>query len=122
MRTPLRTALSHAAGWVADRRIPKPLRAWVYRGYARCTGADLDEVRDPLADHASLAEFFVRRLKADARPIARASEELASPCDGTLQSIGTVERGGILQAKGRGYALGELLADDQAAAQCEGGV
>lgn len=121
MRTPVRTAISHAAGWVADRRIPKPLRPFVYRAYARFTGADLAELRDPLPEHASLADFFVRRLKDGARPIARASEELASPCDGTVQSISTVERGGILQAKGRGYSIGELLADDRAAARCEGG-
>ena len=121
MRTPVRTALSHAAGWVADRRIPRPLRSTVYRAYARFTGADLGEVRDPLADHPSLAEFFVRRLKEGARPIASASEELASPCDGTVQSIGTVERGGVLQAKGRAYRVGELLGDEEAAARCEGG-
>lgn len=93
----------------------------MYRAYACFTGADLAEVRDPLADHASLADFFVRRLKDGARPIARASEELVSPCDGTVQSMGTVERGGVLQAKGRSYPIGELLADDHAAARCDGG-
>ena len=121
MRTPVRTALSHAAGWVADRRIPRPLRSVVYRAYARITGADLGEVRDPLVDHPSLAEFFVRRLREGARPIASSSEDLVSPCDGTVQSIGSVERGGILQAKGRAYSVGELLGDEEAGARCEGG-
>src|SRR5262245_52342955 len=121
MRTPVRSALSHAAGWVADRRIPKPFRSTVYKAYACFTGADLAEVRDPLAEHASLADFFVRRLKDGARPIASAPEELSSPCDGTVQSIGMVERGSVLQAKGRTYSIAELLADEAAAARCDGG-
>lgn len=121
MRTPVRTALSHAAGWVADRRIPRALRAPVYRAYARFTGADLDEVRDPLPEHASLAEFFVRQLKPGARPIAGARDDLAAPCDGTVQAVGGVERGSVLQAKGRSYPLVELLGRDDAAAACEGG-
>jgi phosphatidylserine decarboxylase len=121
MRTPVRSALSHAAGWVADRRIPKPLRSTVYRAYARFTGADLAEVRDPLAEHASLADFFVRRLKDGARPIASAREELSSPCDGTVQSIGPIEAGSVLQAKGRNYSIAGLLADEAAAARCDGG-
>ena len=121
MRTPVRTALSRAAGWVADRRIPRSLRAPVYRAYARFTGADLEEVRDPLCEHSSLADFFVRRLKDGARPIATGDADLVSPCDGTVQSIGAVESGGVLQAKGRAYPIGELLADEAAAARCDGG-
>jgi phosphatidylserine decarboxylase len=114
-------ALSRAVGWVADRRIPRPLRAPVYRAYARFTGADLSEMREPLAQHTSFCEFFVRHLKHGARPIASASEVLASPCDGTVQSVGPIERGSILQAKGRGYPLAELLGDGAAAAACDGG-
>ena len=34
----LRLALSHTVGWIADRRIPGPLRSTVYKGYARFTG------------------------------------------------------------------------------------
>jgi phosphatidylserine decarboxylase len=114
-------ALSRAVGWMADRRIPRPLRAPIYRAYSRFTGADLGEVRDPLADHVSMAEFFVRRLREGTRPIASGRDDLASPCDGTVQSIGAIEHGGVLQAKGRAYPIAELLGDEEAAGRCAGG-
>jgi len=107
--TPIRRALSHCVGWAADRRIPSFLRPAIYRGYARATGADLDEVRLPLAAFPSLAQFFVRELKDGRRPIDRAREALVSPVDGTLQALDAIERGSILQAKGRDYSVGELL-------------
>jgi phosphatidylserine decarboxylase len=121
MRTPFRAALSGLVGWIADRRIPAPFRAGVYRGYARFTGADLGEVRDPLASHATLCEFFVRRLKDGVRPIDGRADALVSPCDGTIQAAGSVERGSLLQAKGRAYALADLLGSDADARVCEGG-
>lgn len=114
-------ALSRAAGWVASRTLPRPLRAPVYRAYARFTGADLAEVRDPLDRHRSLSEFFVRHLRQGARPIVGGRQFLACPCDGTVQAAGSIERGSLLQAKGRAYALADLLGDVKDAAACEGG-
>jgi phosphatidylserine decarboxylase len=81
----------------------------VYRGYARATGADLSEVRLPLSEHPCLGAFFVRRLKDGARPIERDPGLFVSPVDGTVQSLSPLERGSILQAKGKPYALRELL-------------
>jgi phosphatidylserine decarboxylase len=109
MGTAFRRALSRTTGWLADRTIPRPLRGAVYRGYARATGADLAEVRLPLAEHPSLGAFFVRRLKEGARPIERDPAFFVSPVDGTVQSLGPLERGTLLQAKGKPYALRELL-------------
>lgn len=106
---------------MADRRIPGPLRAGVYRGYARFTGADLGEVRDPLSSYPSLGAFFVRELKSGARPIDGRAESLTSPCDGTLQAADAVERGSLLQAKGREYGLADLLGSAADARACEGG-
>lgn len=81
----------------------------MYRGYARATGADLSEVRLPLSEHPSLGAFFVRRLKEGARPIERDPSLFVSPVDGTVQSLSPLERGTLLQAKGKPYALRELL-------------
>lgn len=121
MATPLRRALSHAVGWAADRRVPVCLRAPLYRGYARATGASLDEVRLPLATFPSLGQFFVRELKDGARTIDRAPDALVSPVDGTVQAIDRIERGTLLQAKGRAYAVDELLGGLRGATLLEGG-
>jgi phosphatidylserine decarboxylase len=117
----LRHALSGAVGWAADRHIPRWFRAPAYRAYARFTGADLSEVRLDLRSFPSLGAFFVRELKSGARPIPLDRDALCSPVDGTVQSLGPVERGTLLQAKGRSYALAELLGAGGDAAAFEGG-
>jgi phosphatidylserine decarboxylase len=122
MRTPGRTALSKVVGWIADRRVPGPLRAPLYKSYARFTGADLSEVQDPLASHRTFTEFFVRRLREGARPVDSGSDALVSPCDGKLVGLCAIERGTLLQAKGRTYPLAELLGSAADAEGCEGGI
>jgi phosphatidylserine decarboxylase len=121
MTTPLRTALSRTVGWLADRRIPRPLRAPLYRSYARATGADLSEVRLPLQEHPSLGAFFVRRLKEGARPIDPDPQTLVCPVDGRVQSLCAIERGTLLQAKGRSYPVRDLLGGLDVP-QLEGGI
>jgi len=103
-------AASGAAGWLADRRIPRRLRAPLFRGFAAAYGADLSEVRPPLEGYPSLGAFFVRRLAEGARPIADDPALLVSPVDGTLQGAGEIAAGTLLQAKGRAYSARELLA------------
>ncbi|MBL8859178.1 MAG: phosphatidylserine decarboxylase [Planctomycetes bacterium] len=117
----LRLALSHTVGWIADRRIPGPLRETVYKGYARFTGADLDEVRLPLKTFPSLGAFFVRELKPGARTFPTAPEVIGSPVDGTVQSLCRIERGTVLQAKGRSYTVSDMLGHTGRDADLEGG-
>ncbi len=110
MTTRARRALSHAVGWVADRRIPKRWRAPVFRTFARWTGADLSEARPPLDAYPSLGAFFVRRLVDGARSWPAEEELLGCPCDGRVQALERVtDAGTVLQAKGQPYSLGELL-------------
>lgn len=120
VRTPLRTTLSQLVGWLADRRVPRPLRGPLYRGYARATGADLHESRGPLTIYPSLGAFFVRRLVDGARPIDGDPERLVSPVDGRLQAVGLVGAGSLLQAKGHRYPVRELLAGVGADLELEG--
>lgn len=110
MTTPLRTLSSHAIGWLADRRLPRPLREPAHRIFARLTGADLAETRPPLDGYASVAAFFVRRLVDGARPITAEAGLLPSPADGRLQAAQRIESDTLLQAKGQPYSAAELLA------------
>jgi phosphatidylserine decarboxylase len=110
LRTCCQRALSAFVGWVADRKIPGPLRGPLYRGFARATGAQLEEARGPLSIYPSLSAFFVRQLVDGARPVDPAPEVLVSPVDGTVQAIEPVDEGRVVQAKGRDYALRTLLA------------
>jgi phosphatidylserine decarboxylase len=70
----------------------------------------------------SLQAFFTRRLREGVRPIDPAPDAVVSPCDGAWGAAGRVERGQILQVKGRHYELAALLGDLETARRFEGGV
>lgn len=71
---------------------------------------------DPLA-YASFNDFFTRALRANARPLPAAANELACPVDGTVSEAGVIQDGRLLQAKGQWYSLRDLLAGREAWAQ-----
>lgn len=121
MSTPLRLALSHLVGWAADRKLPRPLRASVFRGYARLTGAELSESRGPLEIYPSLGAFFIRRLVDGARPIEADPNLIPCPVDGRFQTICPITEGTVLQAKGMSYPVRELLAGVGQDLELEGG-
>ena len=117
-----RNAISRWAGALVSIRLPKALRPFFMKSYARIFGADLSEVRDPLDSFPSVQDFFVRALKDGARPIDDQPGVLVSPCDGSWGQSGIVEQGTLLQMKGRPYSLADLLGDEEDAAAYEGGV
>jgi phosphatidylserine decarboxylase len=102
--------MSKTVGWIADRRIPRPLREPIYRGYCRFTGAAIDEARPPIDGYPSLGAFFVRRLAQGARTIEQDPRLLPSPCDSRIQNISTIQSDTVLQAKGSPYSVRDILA------------
>ena len=113
--------ISKIGGWIASIPWPGPLLRLQLRSYAWFWGVNRDEVRDPLTSFRSMQEFFVRRLKEDARPIDPDPAAFVSPCDGAWGAAGTVEDGQVLQVKGRPYSLAELLGSEEEAKAYEGG-
>ena len=111
--------MSRAAGWIANRRIPRALRGPVYRGFSRIFGAKPEEAELPLAEYPSINAFFTRALKAGARPVA--ADAIVSPADSTVGAYGPVANDTLLQAKGRDYSLAALLGDKALADRMEGG-
>ncbi len=71
--------------------------------------------------YASFNEFFTRALRPEARPVAPGATAVAAPVDGTVSECGSIERDSLLQAKGRRYTLGELLAGQPWARRFEDG-
>ena len=120
MNAALRRQLSRLVGWLADRRVPGPCRRLVYGTYSRLTGADPSEARLEARDYPSLCAFFVRQLKPGARSMDPRQDRLVSPCDGTLQALDQVNGDSLLQAKGHGYSVRELLAGADQGVELEG--
>jgi len=102
-------ALSRGLGRVADIRIPRMLRAAILGRVARALGIDISEAEHPLDSYRSLNEMFVRRLRPGARRWPNDATTIASPVDGVLGQLGAIERGALIQAKGRSYAAADLL-------------
>jgi phosphatidylserine decarboxylase len=116
-----RNAVSRLAGRAAGWRLPGPLQRLEIRAFARAVGVDWNEVRDPIESFPTLQAFFTRRLKEGARPVHPAPDALVAPCDGFWGAAGIVERGTLMQLKGRPYSLAALLGDGAEAAPFEGG-
>lgn len=95
---------------------------WLVRGFLKLYTVDMTEAAesDPLR-YGSFNEFFTRALKADARAIATDPNAIACPADGVISEAGSIVGDTLLQAKGRGYTLGELLAARPWASRFEGG-
>jgi phosphatidylserine decarboxylase len=96
---------------LADARLPRPLRAPLYRTLARLGRLDLDEVEGRLEDFASLSEFFVRPLVPGARPGDPDPAAWLSPADGVLQGVGSFGPGEdpVVPIKGSSVALARTL-------------
>jgi phosphatidylserine decarboxylase len=113
--------LSRAFGRLADMRIPVPMRKAVLGSFARAIGIDVAEAERALEEYESLNAFFVRRLKPGVRTWPEDPRTAGSPVDGSIGQLGTIERGRLVQAKGRSYTAGELLGSDEEAARFDGG-
>lgn len=67
----------------------------------------------PLEEYKSLSDFFMRRLKPEARPVARMDTGgMVSPVDGTVLCCGEIDGRMIEQVKGAHYALEDFLGGD----------
>uniref|UniRef100_A0A182VVZ2 phosphatidylserine decarboxylase n=1 Tax=Anopheles minimus TaxID=112268 RepID=A0A182VVZ2_9DIPT len=105
---PLRV-MSRCWGWMADRKVPKPVRPMIYGLYSTTFGVKMEEAAtDNFKEYRSLGEFFTRPLKEDARPIDP-NTSFVSPCDGRILHFGTASTSQIEQVKGVSYSLEAFL-------------
>lgn len=97
-------------------RLARCNRSWISRpliaGFADRYEVDLREAEHGRLEHyANLNEFFTRRLKPEARPIAGDERTLISPVDGFLTQFGSASGVDLIQAKGLDYRLEALLGE-----------
>jgi phosphatidylserine decarboxylase len=105
-------------GWFSKRRQPllRDLSIGLWQLFA-----DVD-LRDAAKDRfESLHDCFIRELKSGARPIDPDPGVMVSPCDAIVGACGAVDGDKLIQAKGKGYTLDELLVDPALAARYRDG-
>lgn len=104
--------LSQLAGWFAEQSAG-PLTQILIRlfiGYYRINMEDA-ELPSP-SSYNTFNEFFTRRLRPAARHFVDDNRWLASPVDGAVGQLGSIEKEYLLQAKGHNYQLDQLVAGD----------
>lgn len=84
---------------------------WIYTQFAhwfvKKYQVDLSQSRrEHVQDYQHFNDFFTRELKPDIRPIG---DGLVSPVDGVVSEFGAINKGVLIQAKGKKYALNALL-------------
>lgn len=86
------------------------LKNALIRGFVWAFPVDVGEmaVADP-CDYASFNAFFTRELAPGARPVDPDPAGVCCPADGTVQQVGRIVDGQLLQAKGIDYRLDQLL-------------
>ena len=113
-------SLSRGLGHIADIPVPRRLRPVILGRVARALGIDITEAERPLEEYGSLNELFVRRLRPGVRTWPKDATTVASPVDGILGQLGPIDRGGLIQAKGRRYSAADLLGDIDAERYTQG--
>ena len=106
---------SKLGGRVMDSR----LSALAVRGFVRRHAIDMSQCEK--TRFSSFNDFFTRRLKPGARPVAGEPDALVSPCDGRL-TVWPVDRDGRFPVKGTDYTLARLLSDPALAERFQGGL
>lgn len=102
---------------VAQSRISKSF----IKSYSNIYGINLSEVSKSPQQFTSLHDFFVRELKADARPVDYCPKIFASPVDAKIEAFGQITEGMMFTVKNKPYSLAALLGSTKRAKRYEGG-
>ncbi|MGG4440843.1 archaetidylserine decarboxylase [Brevibacillus fortis] len=86
-----------------------PFSRLAIQRYIKHYEIDTSIIEKPASEYRTLKEFFTRRLKPAARPIAPGPDTIVSPVDGTVSQLGDICEGTLIQAKGKAFSVIELL-------------
>ncbi len=103
--------------WLAQVRL-RPVKNFMIRAFVGAYAVNVEEIAEPAPEgYPDFNAFFTRALREGARDVDAAPDSVVSPVDGTTSAAGGIDRGRLLQAKGRQYRLEDLLATDLADAE-----
>lgn len=99
--------------WVTElyaRQMHSPKSKPKIKEFVKRYGINTTELERPLDSFQSFNDFFIRKLKPEARPIDQTPGHLISPADSRVM-LYEIKRDTILPVKGRSFTLQELLRD-----------
>jgi phosphatidylserine decarboxylase len=106
-RIPRRLA-TRFMGWFSKLEYPviRDISIGVWRFFC---DVDLSEAKK--TKFTSLRDCFIRELKEGSRPLDQDANTLVSPCDAIVGACGAIAGTELMQVKGSGYQLEDLLQD-----------
>ncbi|MBS0288766.1 MAG: phosphatidylserine decarboxylase [Proteobacteria bacterium] len=114
-------ALTCFGGLLSHCEIPW-IKNYLIRYFLKRYDVNMKEaiIEDPFA-YPSYHAFFTRHLKPNLRLIDPNPQGIASPCDGTISQIAKIEKGRLIQAKGKTFTVASLLGNEADAKPFEQG-
>lgn len=77
--------------------------------FARTYKIDIEEMAKPLGEFPTLHDFFVRKLKDDARAVDEGTHSVVSPVDAMIEDIGKISATSVFEVKGKSYSLEDMF-------------
>ncbi len=122
LKTLPKNMVSRAFGALSEVELPSTLQGGLNRGFASLYDLKVEEAEHPPEHYSSLNAFFTRHLKPGMRGVQQPDvETLYSPVDGKITQFDAVNKGTLVQAKGREYKLVDLVDSAEEAAHFERG-
>ena len=83
--------------------------------FAKKYNINTDEILDELDDFKNLNDFFIRKLRPDARPIDQNEDSFVSPTDGVISEVGVISDDRTFVVKNQTYNVQTLVGDSELA-------
>ncbi len=90
-------------------------------GFVDKFNIDMDEADGCIKSYRTFNQFFTRKLKEGARPVAEGDDVLAAPADGHVLLIDDISKRTVFGVKKNEFTLEKFLGDKKLAAEYEGG-
>ena len=91
------------------------------KGFVKKHNIDMDEAAGEIKEYRTFNQFFTRKLKDGARPLAAGKDILAAPADGHVLYIDEISERTVFGVKKNKFTLEKFLGDKELAAKYEGG-
>lgn len=106
--------LSNLAGILVSFKKPKFFIKKSVLLFAKIFKININEAQKPIDNYLNIQDFFIRKLKPDARNINFDSKIIVSPCDGFISECSIMNQETLIQAKSKKYTLTNLLKNSEA--------
>lgn len=117
----LATARLPAFSWLYGMMMKTPWTTNMIAPFIKKYGIDASEFEKPIGEFSSFNDFFIRRLKPEARPIAPGSDKAVIPADGRYFFYPDISLTDGFAVKGKKFSLEALLQDRKLAEKYEHG-